>query len=106
MMNKKALQTLEYDKIIEQLAELAQTPGGQKKCRDLVPMTDQADILSAQRETSDAEMRIIGKGSLSFGGVKDVRGSLMRLQVGGSLSARELLAIGSLLDAAGRAKAY
>ncbi len=69
-------------------------------------MTDRNEILTAQKETSDAEMRLIGKGSLSFAGVTDVRGSLMRLSVGSSLSPRELLSVASLLGAAARVKAY
>ena len=46
------------------------------------------------------------KGSLSFGGVKDVRGSLKRLEIGSSLSIHELLAVSSLLTCAARAKNY
>ncbi len=105
-MNEKVFQTLEYDKIIAQLEGLAHTTGGKELCRDLQPMTKKGEILQAQRETSDAEMRIIAKGSLSFAGVRDIRGSLMRLSVGAALGIPELLAISSLLSAAERAKAY
>ena len=53
-MNKKVLNTLEYDKIVEQLAKLAGSDGGKKLCRSLTPMTDRDEILEAQCETSDA----------------------------------------------------
>ena len=59
-----------------------------------------------QQETADALSRIYQKGSLSFSGVKDVRGSLKRLEVGSTLGIGELLAIRSLLENASRAKAY
>ena len=59
-----------------------------------------------QQETADALSRIYQKGSLSFSGVKDVRGSLKRLEVGSILGIGELLAIRSLLENASRAKAY
>ena len=105
-MNERALHILEYDKIIDRLKELAHTDMGRSVCASLTPMTDRNDILTAQAETSAAEMRIIRKGSLSFGGANDVRGSVMRLEIGASLSAPELLNISRLLDAAARAKSY
>ena len=43
-MNKKVLNTLEYDKIVEQLAKLAGSDGGKKLCRSLTPMTDRDEI--------------------------------------------------------------
>ena len=98
-MNERALHILEYDKIIDRLKELAHTDMGRSVCASLTPMTDRNDILTAQAETSAAEMRIIRKGSLSFGGANDVRGSVMRLEIGASLSAPELLNISRLLDA-------
>ena len=46
------------------------------------------------------------KGSISFSGVRDVRDSIKRLEIGSALSIQELLSISSLLTAAARAKAY
>ena len=57
-------------------------------------------------ETSDALSRVYAKGSLSFSGLRDIRGSLLRLKVGSSLSATELMHVASLLEAALRAKSY
>ncbi len=105
-MNEKALKTLEFHKILHKLTDLAHTPSGKELCRQLTPMTDIGAIRQAQRETSDAEMRVIAKGSLSFSGVRDIRPSVKRLEVGSSLNAAELLQIGSLLAAAARAKGY
>ena len=105
-MNEKAYTTLEYDKIIRRLTDIAQTAAGKDLCRKLEPMTDRAKILAAQKETSDAENRIIAKGGLSFTGTADVRASVMRLDVGASLGTRELLAIAGLLRAAGHARNY
>lgn len=39
-MNQKALKVLEYDKIIQLLAEQATSDAGKKRCLELVPMTD------------------------------------------------------------------
>ena len=80
-MNEKALKTLEFYKIIEQLTTYASTPLGKEMCQKLIPMEDISAIQQAQRETSDALARILQRGSVSFSGVKDIRDSLLRLQV-------------------------
>lgn len=105
-MNTKVLKTLEYDKIIGQLTEYAASAPGKLLCRNLLPMTDYSQILAAQKETTDAVSRVRMKGSLSFSGVRDIRDSLKRLEIGSALSIQELLSISSLLTAAARAKAY
>ena len=74
-MNEKALKTLEYTKIIDQLTEYASTEMGKQMCRELQPSCDLGTIRQSQTETTDALTRVRMKGSLTFGGVKDVRGS-------------------------------
>ena len=105
-MNEQAFTTLEFDKITALLTEKAATAGGKKRASELIPMDSIHDIIDAQKETSDALARIIRKGSLSFAGVKDIRDSFLRLQVGASLGTAELLSVASLLNAASRASAY
>ena len=105
-MNEKALKTLEYYKIIELLEGFATSRMGKEMCRHLTPSDDLAEIEVMQQETADALSRVYQKGSLSFGGVKDIRGSLKRLEIGGTLGTGELLDIAGLLENAGRAKAY
>ena len=105
-MNEKALKTLEYYKIIEMLENLATSSIGKDMCRRLAPCDDLGKIQLMQQETADALSRIYQKGALSFGGVKDIRGSLKRLEIGGTLGTGELLDIAGLLENAGRAKAY
>ena len=105
-MNQKALKTLEYYKIIEQLTEYASCESGKELCRRLVPSTDYEEITTSLRETTDAVTRVRQKGGISFGGVKDIRASLKRLEVGSSLGIIEILSISSLLSASAKAKAY
>ena len=105
-MNEKALKTLEYYKIIDMLEAFATSSIGKNKCRLLRPLDNLTEIETMQQETADALSRIYQKGSLSFSGVKDVRGSLKRLEIGSTLGIGELLAIRSLLENASRAKAY
>ncbi len=105
-MNEKALTTLEYNKIISQLTELASSAGGKELCRRLVPYDTLSQIQAAQQETADAFTRIVQKGSISFYGIHDVRASVKRLEIGGALNASELLSICSLLETAGRIKHF
>lgn len=105
-MNQKALKTLEYSKIIHQLEEYAASPSGKEMCRRLTPSCSYDEIIKAQSETTDAVTRVRQKGGISFSGVKDIRDSVKRLEVGSSLSIIELLSVSSLLTAAARAKAY
>ncbi len=105
-MNTKSLKTLEYDKIISQLEEYASSPLGKQLCHDLLPSVDINEIRSSQAETTDAQTRVRQKGSLSFSGLKDVRDSLKRLEIGSALSITELLSVSSMLTIAARAKAY
>ncbi len=105
-MNQKSLKILEYHKIISQLTEYATSPPGKALCSALQPSSDYGEILQAQSETSDAVSRIRMKGNLSFSGVRDIRDSLKRLDVGSALSITELLHASSLLTVAARAKSY
>jgi MutS2 family protein len=105
-MNNKALRTLEYNKIIEQLTEYASSTLGKELCKHLLPSTDFDTIISSQKETSDALTRLYQKGSISFSGARDVRGSLKRLEVGSILNAYELLQVADLLETTNRIKSY
>ena len=105
-MNQKALKTLEYDKIINQLTEYAASPLGKALCQNLSPSSDLEEVRTWQAQTTDAVTRIRLKGSVSFSGIRDIGDSLKRLDIGSSLSIPELLSISSLLTVAARATAY
>ncbi|MCI8658863.1 MAG: endonuclease MutS2 [Lachnospiraceae bacterium] len=105
-MNQKSLKILEYEKIISQLTDYAASGPGRLLCQKLKPSSDYEEILKAQTETSDAVSRIRMKGSLSLTGVRDIRDSLKRLEIGSALSIPELLSVSSVLTVAARAKAY
>jgi len=105
-MNEKALRTLEYNKIIDLLASHAATTFGKELCTHLPVCTDLNTIQRLQTETSDALSRILRRGSISFGGIHDIRSSIMRLGIGSTLGAAELLHISSDLDSTLRVKAY
>ena len=105
-MNEKALKVLEYHKIIEKLITFAGSQPGKALCRDLVPSSDISEIRRMQLETSDAVSRLCRKGNVSFSGLSDIRGSLKRLEIGGSLNIEELLRICKVLETTSRVKAW
>ena len=105
-MNQKAYKALEYYKIINMLTDKASSSMGKEICRKTEPSTDIDEIRHMQTQTKDALTRLFQKGNISFGSVKDVRGSLKRLEIGSSLGIGELLAICSLLENTNRVKAY
>ena len=105
-MKQKVLKTLEYTKIITQLESHAASPLGKALCRELSPSSDLEEIRTRQAQTTDAVNRVRLKGSVSFSGLREIGGSLKRLEIGSSLSIPELLSISSVLTVASRAKAY
>ena len=105
-MNPKALKTLEYNKIIDKLTEFAGSALAKEMCRNLQPSTDLYEIQVLQKETSDALSRIYQKGAVSFRGVRDIRGSIKRLEIGAIIGINELLSICSLLEVCSKVKAY
>ena len=105
-MNQKTLTKLEYDKIISLLVDQASSETGKNRCRSLKPMIDLEEINTAQLQTAAAFSRIVKKGRLSFSGCYPVEDSMMRLEVGGTLSIPELLRVCKLCEVANRAKSY
>lgn len=64
------------------------------------------DIRTAQTETSDALVRVLRSGNLSFSGTRNILESLKRLEIGGTLGIGELLNISSVLKVTSRAKSF
>ena len=105
-MNQKVLKTLEYNKVIQLLAEKADSEPGKKLCRELVPSVDLEEIQLSQAQTADALRRLFKSGSTSFGSNRDLGFSIKALGIGSALSASELLKIAAMLDNVNRIKAY
>lgn len=99
-MNKKVLQTLEYNKIIDMLIEEADSPLAKESARNLLPSSRRDEIIAWQTETSHALMRLLKQGKLSFHGLRDIRPSLVPLEKGGTLGMGELLSICRCLEIA------
>lgn len=103
---EKSIQTLELPRVLELLAEQAVTEEGKERAKKLRPEQDAVDVSRHLQETSAAVEMMILRGSPSFYGVKPVRNSLQRADMGGTLNTRELLDIAAVLKAARSAKDY
>ncbi len=97
---EKSMETLELPKVLSLLADEAVTEEGKEKCLALRPFTDADDVERALAETSAAVELVSLRGAPYFGGVKPVRASLQRADMGGALNTRELLDIAAVLRCA------
>lgn len=96
----KTLTTLEFDKILEMLAEHAATDGARARCLSLMPSDDFDTVSQRQTRTDDAKRLVNVKGYPSFSAPESTVGASDRAYRGAVLSPRELLDIASLLYSA------
>ncbi len=102
----KALTTLEYNKILDMLAEVSPTDGAREMALRLTPTDDLVRIKRLQSQTTDAKQLAGVKGQPSFSGVKDINPSLERATKGATLSMRELLDVAQILRTSRRLLDY
>ena len=103
---EKSASTLELPAILEMLARKAVSEAAKERALALSPATDRASAARLLAETSAARGMMVKRGSPSFSGVKDVRASLSRADMGGCLNIRELMDIAGVLGAARQARSY
>lgn len=103
---EKSLITLELPAVLDMLAAEAVGDTAKEQAKQLSPSTDAATVRSRQEETSAAKTMMVVRGSPGFSGVKDVRPSLARADLGGALNTRELLDIARVLQCARLVRGY
>jgi DNA mismatch repair protein MutS2 len=103
---EKSLATLELPAVLDMLAAEAVGDTAKDLARALKPSTEPAEVRHRQEETTAAKTMMVVRGSPSFSGVKDVRPSLARADLGGSLNTRELLDIARVLQCARLVRGY
>ena len=103
---EKSLNTLELPIVLEMLAAGAVTEGGKEACLALRPSGDKLEVKTRLCETSAAKEMMVVRGSPSLSGIKDIRPSLSRADLGGSLNTTELLNIARVLQCARLVKGY
>ena len=103
---EKSLNILELPTVLEMLAAEAVTDGGREACFKLRPSADRLEVKNRLAETSAAKEMMVVRGSPSLSGIKDIRPSLSRADLGGSLNTIELLNIARVLQFARLVKGY
>ncbi|MEA5151824.1 MAG: endonuclease MutS2 [Oscillospiraceae bacterium] len=103
---EKSLTTLELPRVLEMLAAQAVGETARERALALSPSGDRAEVKRRLDETSAARAMMTVRGSPSFSGVKDVRASLARADLGGALNTRELLDIARVLQCARLVRGY
>lgn len=105
-MNQKALETLEYRKIIAQLKREMGSAASAKLADELTPLTSEKIIKEELRSTTEAVDLIVRKGPLPTGGLYDIREALLLAQKGGSLTMRQLLEVQNVLGISSEVVAF
>lgn len=103
---EKSMNILELPVVLEMLAAEAVTEGGKSACLALRPSDNAADVKCRLSETTAAKDMMVVRGSPSLSGIKDIRPSLSRADLGGSLNTIELLNIARVLQCARLVKGY
>ena len=103
---EKSLLTLELPAVLNMLASEAVSDPAKELALALRPSTEEAEVRRRLSETTAAKTMMVVRGSPSFSGVKDVRASLARADLGGALNTRELLDIARVLQCARLVRGY
>lgn len=99
MIAERALKTLEYDKVRQQVATYCTSSIGKSAIEELVPQTDFDKVVQLLEEMDEGLSILRVKGNVPMGGIFDVRPSARRAQIGGMLAAIELMEISSTIRA-------
>ena len=105
-MNQKALETLEYKKIIAQLKREMGSAASAKLADELTPLTSEKIIKEELRSTTEAVDLIVRKGPLPTGGLYDIREALLLAKKGGSLTMRQLIEVQNVLGISSEVVAF
>src|SRR5688500_4679648 len=103
---RKALQALEFNKVIEQLKPYATSSLGVEKIESLGPSTHFEEVSQMQAETDEGAKVVRLKESVPLGGIHDLRPSLKRAVIGSSLDPEELLNVADTMNSGRRFKSF
>ncbi|WP_274307649.1 endonuclease MutS2 [Solibacillus daqui] len=99
MIEQRALKTLEFDKVREQVSAFCTNSIGKQAIDELVPETDFETVVELLAEMDEGLAILRVKGNVPLGGIFDVRPHARRSQIGGMLSPMELMEIASTIRA-------
>lgn len=103
---KKAIKTLEFDKVCQMLAAVCPTEGAKKMAMELSPSRTVATVRRMQAETNAAFDLMVKKGMPPFYGVHDISDTVTRADKGAVLGCGEILSVANVLRASRALRAY
>ena len=105
-MEKKYLEKIEFNKIIDILESFAITSLGKNFCRKLEPYTDKNTVVHSILETTECSILKVRKGLPPIAEIDDISAYVKVLESQNSLSARALLGLGHILKISRELKEY
>jgi DNA mismatch repair protein MutS2 len=99
-LNQKTLNTLEFPKVRERLANHTSFSAGKALALELEPSTDITTVRRGQRITTEAVRLLSLRPDVTIGGARDVRDLARRAELGSMLEPGDLLAVLDTLRAA------
>ena len=103
---KKSHTTLELPAVLQMLSAEAVSDTAKELALELEPSADAYEVKHRLEETTAAKTMMTVRGGPGFSGVKDVRASLARADLGGALNTRELMDIACVLQCARLVRGY
>ncbi|MFP8640442.1 endonuclease MutS2 [Priestia aryabhattai] len=105
-MQSRIFHVLEFNKVKEQLQKKVASSLGREKVANLIPSTQYEEVAKWQEATDEATTVLRLRGNVPLGGIFDVRPSVKRAEIGGTLSSNELLDVASTIYAARQVKQF
>ncbi|MGM0897241.1 MAG: endonuclease MutS2 [Bacillota bacterium] len=99
MIAERALRTLEFYKIREEVAAFCTSSLGKDLVKGLLPSTEITEVNRLLEEMDEAAQLLRIKNNVPMGGISDIRPHAKRAQIGGSLSPVELMEVSSTIRA-------
>ena len=101
---ESSLRLLEFHRVREKLAGLTTFAPARELALGLVPSYETTEVAARQRETAEARRFLEEGATLDLAGVRDLRETLQRAGLGGTLTGDELRDLGETLKATRRAR--
>lgn len=105
-MTERVLRVLEYNKILDIIAEMAVCRTTKQRVSELLPSDDINSVRLMLTETGEATTIIYRRGSLPISPVTDITGAVKRADLGSRLNPSELLAVAALLRVSHNVQKY
>lgn len=105
-MNKKTIEKLEFNKILNILKDFATTYIGKDYCLNLLPISSKSEIEKALKQTTEASILLYRKGSLPISEIANITASIKKLNSNQFLSCKQLLDLASILRISSNLKDY